>query len=167
MMKKIVICVFFLIETCLQLGCSSIEGLGRDIHSVGTSIQLSSRSASEKSYKQFIPNDGGTYLIPISHQSIFGSGDTIWKINNTTFIQDKGSYSIINVKPGVYNVFGNRREPFLDEKRSTVDIKSGESICLFVFNPIYGAARITSYKNVDCNRFLQDLNNKNATYKID
>ena len=160
-MKRIILLSLFVLGALQLSGCSVISA-------VATSNRME-EARTANSGKQLVPKDGGTYLIPISSETIsyLGSGDTDWKINNTTFTQPKGTYSVVKVLPGIYNVFGNRRVAGGGEAGFPLEIKTSESICFYVFNPVSGPARIESYKGDGCDPLLRPLKNQNVIGKVD
>lgn len=153
--------VIFLAGAIQLSGCSVISA-------VATSSRME-EARTANAGKQLIPKDGSTYLIPISSETIsyFGSGNTDWKINNTTFTQPKGTYSVVKVTPGIYNVFGDRRVAGGGEAGLPIEIKASEAICFYVFNPVSGPARIESYKGDGCDPLLRPLKNQNVIGKVD
>ena len=159
-MKKI-ITLSLIATVCLQLsGCSVISAV-----STGNRMEAA-RSANAG--KQLIPKDGNTYLIPVGKETVsyLGSGNTDFKINNTSFTQPKGTYSIVKVSPGKYSVYGNMRVIAGGEASTSVEVKESEVICLSEFNPISGPARIDVYKNDACDPIIRALKNQNAVEKI-
>ena len=160
-MKRIIILVIFLAGAIQLSGCSVISA-------VATSNRME-EARTANAGKQLIPKDGSTYLIPISSETIsyFGSGNTDWKINNTTFTQPKGTYSVVKVTPGIYNVFGDRRVAGGGEAGLPIEIKASEAICFYVFNPVSGPARIESCKGDGCDPLLRPLKNQNVIGKVD
>lgn len=160
-MKRILILVIFLAGAIQLSGCSVISA-------VATSSRME-EARTANAGKQLIPKDGSTYLIPISSETIsyLGSGNTDWKINNTTFTQPKGTYSVVKVTPGIYNVFGDRRVAGGGEAGLPIEIKASEAICFYVFNPVSGPARIESYKGDGCDPLLRPLKNQNVIGKVD
>jgi len=137
------------------------------ISTVATSQRMeSARLANEG--KQLVPKDGGTYLIPIGTETVsyLGSGDTDFKINNTSFTQPKGTYSIIKISPNIYNIYANKRVIGGGEASAPLDIKQNEAICFYVFNPISGPARIENYKGDACDPFIRKLKNQNIIGNI-
>ena len=159
-MKKLVILAFFVFGSLQLSGCSVISA-------VATSNRMEDARAANAG-KQLVPKDGSTYLIPISPETIsyLGSGNTDWKINNTTFTQPKGTYSVVKVSPGIFNVFGDRRVAGGGEAGLPVEIKASEAICFYVFNPVSGPARIESYKGDACDPILRPLRNQNVIDKV-
>lgn len=160
-MKRILILVIFLAGAIQLSGCSVISA-------VATSNRME-EARTANAGKQLIPKDGSTYLIPISSETIsyLGSGNTDWKINNTTFTQPKGTYSVVKVMPGIYNVFGDRRVAGGGEAGLPIEIKASEAICFYVFNPVSGPVRIESYKGDGCDPLLRPLKNQNVIGKVD
>ena len=160
-MKRIIILVIFLAGAIQLSGCSVISA-------VATSNRME-EARTANAGKQLIPKDGSTYLIPISSETIsyFGSGNTDWKINNTTFTQPKGTYSVVKVTPGIYNVFGDRRVAGGGEAGLPIESKASEAICFYVFNPVSGPARIESCKGDGCDPLLRPLKNQNVIGKVD
>lgn len=160
-MKRIILLALFTFGAIHLSGCSVISA-------VATSNRMEEARAANAG-KQLVPKDGGTYLIPISSETIsyLGSGDTDWKINNTTFTQPKGTYSVVKVSPGIFNIFGNRRVAGGGEAGFPLEIKASEAICFYVFNPISGPARIESYKGDGCDPLLRPLKNQNVIGKVD
>ena len=160
-MKRIILLALFTFGAIHLSGCSVISA-------VATSNRMEEARAANAG-KQLVPKDGGTYLIPISSETIsyLGSGDTDWKINNTTFTQPKATYSVVKVSPGIFNIFGNRRVAGGGEAGFPLEIKASEAICFYVFNPISGPARIESYKGDGCDPLLRPLKNQNVIGKVD
>jgi len=158
---KILILLFTLIISILNLsGCSVVSA-------VATSNRIEETRQLNKG-KQLVPNDGQTYLISLGLEtsSYLGSGDTDFKINEDSFTQPKGSYSIILVKPGLYSVYANRRIMGGGEASASIDVKNGDSVCFYVMNPLTVSARIESTKNDACDPFLRALRNQNVISKL-
>ena len=102
MNKKITLLV--IVIGAFQLtGCSVIS-----MHAASTRME---EARSTNAGKQLVPKDGGTYLIVVGQEtgSYLGSGDTDWKINNSSFTQPRGTYSVVRVRPGTYTAYGNKR----------------------------------------------------------
>jgi len=114
--------------------------------------------------KQLVPKDGKTYLIPIGTETVsyLGTGDTEFKINNNTFTQPKGTYSLITAFPGTYKVYANKKVVGGGEATANVEVKQGESVCFYVVNPMAAPARIEATKNDACDPFLRPLKNQNV-----
>jgi len=161
MMKKIIKLVIFVIGALQLSGCSVIS-------TVATGNRMEAARAANTG-KQLIPKDGGTYLIPVGTETVsyLGSGDTDFKINNTAFTQPKGTYSVVKVVPGIYNVYGNKRVLAGGEASAPVTAKASEVLCLSVFNPISGPARIDTYKGDACDPIIRALTSQNVIGKID
>ena len=152
---------FLLILVTSQItGCAVISV-------VATSVRKEA-ARSENAGKQLVPEDGGTYLIPIATEtrSLLGSGSTEWKINGTSFIQPKGSYSQISVTPGIYTIYGNKHVAGGGEATSPIDVKESETICFYVSNPISTPARIDFFKNDLCDPFLRSIKKHDVVEKI-
>ena len=160
-MKKIITLVIFVIGALQLSGCSVIS-------TVATGNRMEAARAANTG-KQLIPKDGGTYLIPVGTETVsyLGSGDTDFKINNTAFTQPKGTYSVVKVVPGIYNVYGNKRVLAGGEASTSVTAKASEVLCLSVFNPISGPARVDTYKGDACDPIIRPLTNQNVVGKID
>jgi len=160
-MKKVV----FLIAAASMLphlsGCS-----------VASRISASNRVEEAKAAnagKQLVPKDGGTYLISIGAESVsyLGSGNTDWKVNDTSFTQPRGTYSIINVKPGTYNVYGNKRVAGGGEASAPISIKPSEVVCFYIYNPASSnPAKVESYKGDACDPFLRSLKQQNIVDNV-
>ena len=141
-------------------GCSVIS-------TVATSNRMEEARALNTG-KQLVPKDGQTFLIPVGTEtaSYLGSGDTDYKINTTEFTQPKGTYSIIKATPGSYTVYANKKVVGGGETTARVDVKVGEAVCFYIFNPISGPARIEVAKNDVCDPFLRPLRNVNVVPAI-
>ena len=159
MKNKLLMSLFLLLLNLT--GCSTIS-------IVATSSRME-EARTANAGKQLVPKDGGTYLIPIGTESVsyMGSGNTEWKINNSSFTQLKGTYTIVKVTPGIYNIYGNKRVIGGGEAGLAIEVKEGEAVCVFVFNPVSGSARIESYKGDSCDPMLRALKNKNIIGKVD
>jgi hypothetical protein len=114
--------------------------------------------------KQLVPKDGGSYLIVIGQEtaSYLGSGDTDWKINNSSFKQPKGTYSVLQVRPGTYTAYGNHRVAGGGEVTSSIEVREGEAVCFFPVNPLSAPARMETFKGDACEPFLRALRNQNV-----
>jgi hypothetical protein len=114
--------------------------------------------------KQLVPKDGKTYLIPIGTETVsyLGTGDTEFQINNNSFTQPKGTYSLIAAFPGIYKVYANKKVVGGGEATANVEVKQGESVCFYVVNPMAAPARIEATKNDACDPFLRPLKNQNV-----
>lgn len=139
--------------------------------SVVSTIAASNRIEDAKAAnagKQLVPKDGGTYLIPVGTESVsyLGSANTEWKINNTEFTQPRGSYSVISVQPGNYNVYGNKKVLGGGEASAAINIKATEVICFYVYNPVKNPARIESTKDDACDPILRALKQQNVVDKM-
>jgi hypothetical protein len=159
-MKRI-LTTALLIAGGIQLsGCSVISA-------VATSSRME-EARTANAGKQLIPKDGQTYLIPVGTETVsyLGSGDTDYKINATEFTQPKGTYSIIKATPGSYTVYANKRVAGGGETTARVDVKAGESVCFYIFNPISAPARIEVARNDVCDPFLRPLKNVNVVPTI-
>jgi hypothetical protein len=141
-------------------GCSVVSA-------VATSNRME-EARSANAGKQLVPKDGQTYLIPVGTETIsyLGSGDTDFKINTTEFTQPKGTYSIIKATPGSYTVYANKRVAGGGETTAKVDVKTGEAVCFYIFNPISAPERIEVAKNDVCDPFLRPLKNLNAIQTV-
>lgn len=137
------------------------------ISAVATSNRMEEARAANTG-KQLVPKDGQTYLIPVGTETVsyLGSGDTDYKINATEFTQPKGTYSIIKAAPGSYTVYANKRVVGGGETTARVEVKPGEAICFYIFNPISAPARIEVAKNDVCDPFLRPLRNVNVVTAI-
>jgi hypothetical protein len=159
-MKRI-LTVALLIAGGIQLsGCTVISA-------VATSNRMEDARSANMG-KQLVPKDGQTYLIPVGTETVsyLGSGDTDYKINTTEFTQPKGTYSIIKATPGSYTVYANKRVAGGGETTAKVDVRAGEAVCFYIFNPISAPARIEVAKNDVCDPFLRPLKNQNVVSKI-
>jgi hypothetical protein len=159
-MKKILIAALFIVGGFQLSGCTVISA-------VATSNRMEeARSANVG--KQLVPKDGQTYLIPVGTETVsyLGSGDTDYKINATEFTQPKGTYSIIKATPGSYTVYANKRVAGGGETTARVDVKAGEAVCFYIFNPISAPARIEVARNDVCDPFLRPLKNVNVVPAI-
>ena len=159
-MKRI-LSVSLLVAGGIQLsGCSVISA-------VATSNRME-EARTANAGKQLVPKDGQTYLIPIATETVsyLGSGDTDFKINSTEFTQPKGTYSIIKATPGSYTVYANKRVAGGGETTSKVEVKAGEAVCFYIFNPMSAPARIEVAKNDVCDPFLRPLKNINVVPAI-
>lgn len=159
-MKKLFAYLLLLAGFSFISGCSVIS-------TVATSSRMEEARAAN-SGKQLVPRDGQTYLIPIGTETVsyLGSGNTDYKINETEFTQPKGTYSIIRAIPGSYSVYANKRVAGGGETTARVDVKSGEAVCFYIFNPISAPARIEVAKNDVCDPFLRPLKNLNVVSGI-
>ena len=129
-MKRILITALLIAGGIQLSGCTVISA-------VATSSRMEeARSANVG--KQLVPKDGQTYLIPVGTETVsyLGSGDTDYKINTTEFTQPKGTYSIIKATPGSYTVYANKRVAGGGETTARLDVKAGEAVCFYIFNPI-------------------------------
>jgi len=160
-MKKIITLALYAIGTLQLSGCSVIS-------TVATGNRMEAARTANAG-KQLIPKDGGTYLIPVGAETVsyLGSGDTDFKINNTAFTQPKGTYSVVKVVPGIYNVYANKRVLAGGESSAPVTVKASEVLCLSVFNPMSGPARIDTYRGDACDPIIRALTNQNVIGKID
>ena len=153
--------LFVTIVAGMQLtGCSVVSV-------VATSSRMEEARAANAG-KQLVPKDGKTYLIPVGMEtaSYLGTGNTDWKINDNSFSQPKGTYSVIEVLPGTYQVYGNKRVAGGGETNGPIDVKAGEAICFYVFNPVSGPARFEINKGDACDPILRPLKNVNAIEKV-
>ena len=159
-MKRIIIFALFLVGGFQLFGCSVISA-------VATSNRMEETRAANAG-KQLVPKDGGTYLISVGLEtaSYLGSGDTDFKINNTSFTQPRGTYSIIAASPATYSVYANKRVAGGGEATASVEVKKGEAVCFHVVNPLSASARIESTKNDSCDPFLRPLKNVNVIQKL-
>ena len=160
-MKKIISFALFVFGVLYLSGCSTVS-----IIATGNRIEAA-RTANIG--KQLVPKDGNTYLIPIGAETVsyLGSGDTDFKINNTNFTQPKGTYSVVKVMPGIYNVYGNKRVVAGGEASAPISIKASEVICFSIFNPVSGPARVSLQKGDGCDPLLRGLTNQNIIGKVD
>ena len=144
---------------CLS-GCSLVS-----LHATGTRME---EARSANAGKQLVPKDGGSYLIAVGTEtaSYLGSGDTDWKVSNTSFTQPKGTYSLIGAVPGAYAVYGNKRVAGGGEATSVIDVRASEVTCFYVFNPMSGAARIETYKGDACDPILRPLRQQSVVEKV-
>jgi hypothetical protein len=150
-----------IVMSALQLtGCSVISA-------VATSTRMEDARTANAG-KQLVPRDGGTYLIAVGWEtaSYLGSGDTDWKINNSSFSQPKGTYSVIGVRPGTYTVYGNKRVAGGGEATSSIEVKEGEAVCFYPVNPISAQARMETYKGDACEPILRPLKNQNVIGEV-
>jgi hypothetical protein len=150
-----------IVMSALQLtGCTVISA-------VATSTRMEDARTANAG-RQLVPKDGGTYLMAVGTETIsyLGSGDTDWKINDTSFSQPKGTYSVVRVRPGTYAVFGNKRVAGGGEAASSIEIKEGEAVCFFPVNPISAPARIETYKGDACDPILRALKNLNVIGEV-
>jgi hypothetical protein len=159
-MKRTLYLLVTLIGAYQLTGCSVISA-------VATSSRMEEARAANVG-KQLIPKDGGTYLIAVGMEtaSYLGTGSTDWKINSTSFSQPKGTYSLITVAPGTYTVYGNKRVAGGGEATSSVEVKSSESVCFYVVNPLTTPARLETFKNDACEPMLRPLRNQNIVEKL-
>jgi len=136
-------------------GCSIVS-----LHAASTRME---EARTANAGKQLVPKDGGTYLIAVGLESgsYLGSGNTDWKINDISFTQPRGTYSVIKVTPGAYSLYANKRVAGGGEASGQIDIKSNESICFYIINPMSAPARIETFKNDSCEPFLRPLRNQN------
>jgi hypothetical protein len=147
--------------SALQLtGCSVISA-------VATSTRMEDARTANAG-KQLVPKNGGTHLIVVGQEtaSYLGSGDTDWKINDTSFSQPKGTYSVVKVQPGTYAVYGNKRVAGGGEATSSIEIKEGEAVCFYPVNPLSGPARMETYKGDACDPILRPLKNQNVIGEV-
>ena len=159
-MKRILITALLIAGGIQLSGCTVISA-------VATSSRMEeARSANVG--KQLVPKDGQTYLIPVGTETVsyLGSGDTDYKINTTEFTQPKGTYSIIKATPGSYTVYANKRVAGGGETTARLDVKAGEAVCFYIFNPISAPARIEVARNDVCDPFLRPLKNMNVVPSI-
>jgi hypothetical protein len=159
-MKKIIALVLLTSGVIQLSGCSVVSA-------VATSNRMEDARTANAG-KQLVPKDGQTYLIPVGTETIsyLGSGDTDYKINTTEFTQPKGTYSVIKAAPGSYTVYANKRVVGGGETTARVDVKAGEAVCFYIFNPVSGPARIEMAKNDVCDPFLRPLKNVNMIQSI-
>ena len=159
-MQKIIILTLFILGGIQLSGCTVISA-------VATSNRME-EARTANAGKQLVPKDGQTYLIPIGAETVsyLGSGDTDFKINTTEFTQPKGTYSIIKAAPGSYTVYANKRVAGGGETTARVDVKAGEAVCFYIFNPISSPARIEVAKNDVCDPFLRPLKNLNVVQSV-
>ncbi len=159
-MKRILIALVTIMAAIQLMGCTVISA-------VATSKRMEDARMTNVG-KQLVPKDSESYIIPIGTETVsyLGSGDSDWKINNSSFTQPKGTYSIIKSAPGIYNIYGNKRVVGGGEATSIIELKTNEAVCFYVFNPITGSARIESYKGDACDPILRSLKNLNITDKI-
>jgi len=141
-------------------GCSLIS-----MHAASTRME-EARSANVG--KELVPKNGGTYLIVVGQEtgSYLGSGDTDWKINNSTFTQPKGTYSVVKVHPGTYTAYGNKRVAGGGEITSAIEVKEGDAVCFFPVNPLAAPVRMETYKGDACDPILRPLKNQNVIGEI-
>ena len=160
-MKKFITWTIFLMGGIELSGCTVISAVA-----TGNRIEAA-RTANTG--KQLIPKDGGTYLIPVGTETVsyLGSGNTDFKINNTAFTQPKGTYSVVKVIPGIYNVYANKRVAGGGEASAPITLNPSDVICLSEFNPISGPARIDIYKGDACDPIIRALRNQNVIGKIE
>jgi hypothetical protein len=145
----------------LQLtGCSVISA-------VATSTRMEDARTANAG-KQLVPKEGGTHLIVVGQEtaSHLGSGDTDWKINDTSFSQPRGTYSVVRVRPGAYAVYGNKRVAGGGEAASSIEIKEGKAVCLYPVSPLSGPARMETYKGDACDPILRPLKNQNVIGEV-
>jgi hypothetical protein len=153
--------IFVIFFWLLQLsGCSLVT-----LHATGTRME---EARAANAGKQLIPKDSGSYLISVGAEtaSYLGSGDTDWKVSNTSFTQPKGTYSLIRAVPGAYAVYGNKRVAGGGEATSVIDVRASEVTCFYVFNPMSGAARIETYKGDACDPILRPLRQQSVVDKV-
>jgi hypothetical protein len=150
-----------IVISALQLtGCSVISA-------VATSTRMEDARTTNAG-KQLVPKDGGTYLIAVGMEtaSYLGSGSTDWKINDTTFSQPRGTYSVVRVRPGTYAAYGNKRVAGGGEAASSIEIKEGETVCFYLVNPLSAPARMETYKGDACDPILRPLQNQNVIGEV-
>jgi hypothetical protein len=156
----------YILISCIVVSGTQLSGCSV-VSAVATSNRMEEARVANTG-KQLVPKDGQTYLIPIGAETVsyLGSGDTDFKINTTAFTQPKGSYSIIKSSPGSYTVYANKRVAGGGETTAKVDVKGGEVVCFYIFNPISAPARIEVAKNDVCDPFLRPLRNVNMASEI-
>jgi hypothetical protein len=150
----------------IVIGASQLTGCSV-ISAVATSTRMEDARTANVG-KQLVPKDGGTYLIPVGTETIsyLGSGDTDWKINDTSFSQPRGTYSVVKVRPGTYAAHGNKRVAGGGEATSPIEIKEGEAVCFYPVNPISAPARMETYKGDACDPILRPLKNQNVIGEV-
>ena len=160
MIQKIFALLVFAVGAFELTGCTLISA-----HATSTRME---EARSANAGKQLVPKDGGTYLIAVGMETIsyLGSGDTDFKINNISFTQPKGTYSLIKVPPGAYAAYANKRVAGGGESSTSIEVKEGEAICFFVVNPMTAPARIETYKGDACDPILRPLTNKNVINEV-
>jgi hypothetical protein len=159
-MKK-TMTLLLIVSAAFQLtGCTVVA-----MHAASTRME---EARSANAGKQLVPKDGQTRLIVVGQETLsyLGTGDTDWKINDTSFTQPRGTYSLIEVRPGIYHVYGNKRVLGGGEARSTIEVKEGESVCIYPVNPMSGPARMESYKGDACEPALRQLKNKDVIKEL-
>ncbi len=159
MNKKITLLV--IVIGAFQLtGCSVIS-----MHAASARME---EARSTNAGKQLVPKDGGTYLIVVGQEtgSYLGSGDTDWKINNSSFTQPRGTYSVVRVRPGTYTAYGNKRVAGGGEATSSIEVKEGEAVCFYPVNPLSARARMETYKGDACDPILRPLKNQNIIGEV-
>lgn len=141
-------------------GCSVIS-----MHAASTRME---ETRSANAGKQLVPKDGGTYLIVVGQETVsyLGSGDTDWKINDSSFTQPRGTYSVVRVRPGTYAAYGNKRVAGGGEAMSSIEVKEGEAVCFWPVNPLSAPARMETYKGDACDPILRPLKNQNVIGEI-
>lgn len=145
----------------LQLtGCSVVS-----MHAASTRME---ETRSANAGKPLIPKDGGTYLIVVGQETLsyLGSGDTDWKINDSSFTQPRGTYSVVRVRPGTYTAYGNKRVVGGGEAMSSVEVNEGEAVCFWPVKPLSALARMETYKGDACDPILRPLRNQNVIGEI-
>ena len=137
-------------------GCSVVA-----MHAASTRME---EARASNAGKTLIPKDGGTYLIAVGQETLsyLGSGDTSWKINETSFNQPRGTYSVIKVRPGTYVAYGNKHVAGGGEASSSVEVDAGEVVCFYPVNPLSAKARMETYKGDACEPILRRLRNQNV-----
>ena len=158
--SKVLSTLVFVAGVFQLTGCSVMS-----MHAASTRIE-NTRSANAG--KQLVPKDGGTYLIPVGYESAsyLGSADTDWKVNNTSFTQPRGTYSVVRALSGTYTVYGNKRVAGGGEASSSIELKEGESVCFYPVNPLSAPARIETYKGDACDPILRILKNQNVIEEV-
>lgn len=155
-----------LASIAILIGASQLSGC-TVISAVATSERMESARAANAG-KQLVPKDGKTYIIPVGAETVsyLGSGDTEYKLNNTSFVQPKGTYSIVEATPGAFAVYGNKHVVGGGEATSLLNVKERDAICFYVINPISAPARIETYTNDACDPILRSLKNQNVVGEI-
>jgi hypothetical protein len=150
----------------IAIGVSQLAGCSLAARHAASTRMEAARSANAG--KDLVPRDGGTYLIPVGQETVsyLGSGDTDWKINNTSFTQPRGTYSVVRVSAGTYAAHGNKRVAGGGESTLAVEVREREVICLYVVNPLSAPARIQTYKGDACDPILRPLKQQNVIGEV-
>lgn len=141
-------------------GCGAIPALTETIRI--------DKTISENADKQLVPKDGKTYLIPIGQEAAyyFGTGETDWKINETSFAQPIGTYSVIRVTPGTYTAYGNHHSLLGGAASSSILVNAGEVVCFYPLKQPDSTHTMKTFRGAACEAILHKLKNENAVLKI-